>query len=201
MSNDTTDVGEVDSSASLSFPTEGKLLTLVLYPDDRLSKIALAVDVFDKELTDLAHNMLFTMRAHNGIGLAGPQVGVDKRIIVVQIDNEPAVVMINPYIGTVCDGTHVEVEEGCLSVPDYFEKRQRPGRIIVNYTDVNSNSHEVELSGLYAFAVQHEMDHLDGKLFIDDLSQFKKQRIKARIKKIKHKTNNMAGQLQVGRTH
>ena len=159
------------------------LLDIVVWPDDRLTQMCEYVTEFDDDLKQLSVDMAHTMDHRLGIGLAAPQVGVNIKMIVAILQelSEP-VTLINPTLTEVSD-VLFEWDEGCLSVPGYYEFRKRPSQIVVQYQDLNGDEQEIRLRGLFAFLVQHEMDHLDGKLFIDDLSPFKKSRIQVKIKK------------------
>lgn len=162
-------------------------LGVVVWPDDRLHVMCEDITQFDNEedkyLQQLTLDMIFTMRLNNGIGLAAPQVGVPARMFVMIVDEDQTpLILINPTILEQSDDMF-EWEEGCLSVPGYFEKRKRPNRVVVQFQDITGGEHEAEFLGLWAFAVQHEMEHLEGKVFVDDLSYFKKSRIKSKIQK------------------
>jgi len=123
------------------------------------------------------------MKAENGIGLSAPQVGVLKNVIAIWIDETQPYVFVNPKIATASVDLF-KVKEGCLSVPGYFEDRERPRHITLEFFDTVGVKHEVAFSDLSAFCIQHEIDHLNGKLFIDHSSELKRDRIKARIKKV-----------------
>lgn len=160
------------------------LLTILEYPDNRLRKKASAVSVVDNELRTIIDDMFETMYAAPGIGLAATQVNVHKRLLVLDISedkNEP-LVFINPEI-TVLDENPLGYEEGCLSVPGYYEEVCRPRRIKVQALDRNGTAFEMEAEGLLAVCLQHEVDHLEGKLFVDYLSVLKRQRIKDKLQK------------------
>lgn len=176
------------------------VLEVLKYPDPRLRHKALPVDKVTDELRKLASDMLETMYAENGIGLASIQVGVEKRLLVIDItpmtesdrydlskmtELEKKVAMplviFNPVI-TKKDGK-TTYEEGCLSVPGYFETVQRANHIEVTGIDLENKKMHLELDGLLAICMQHEIDHLDGKVFLDRLSPIKSARLKNRIKK------------------
>jgi peptide deformylase len=156
-------------------------LTILEFPDPRLRKTAMPVAVVDDELRQLIDDMLETMYAAPGIGLAASQVDVHKRLLVVDIsaDSDAPYALINPLI-LEKDGVIVS-EEGCLSVPGYYEEVQRAEHIRVRYLDRNGDEVEAEMEGLLAVCVQHEIDHLDGKLFVDYLSEAKRSRIRKRL--------------------
>jgi len=154
------------------------ILTL---PDPRLRKVAQPVAVVDERVRALADDMLETMYAAPGIGLAAPQVGVLERVIVCDIvteeDAEKApMVLVNPVVEAASEETVVH-EEGCLSIPEYTEEVTRPARVRVAYLDREGAPRTVEAEGLLAICLQHEIDHLDGVLFIDHLSRLKRERI------------------------
>lgn len=162
-------------------------LGIVVWPDDRLHVECEDVVQFDddenKYLTQLALDMIYTMRVSGGIGLAAPQVAVPANMFVMTVDNKRnSIVLINPVIVSQSEDVF-DWEEGCLSVPGYFEHRQRPNKVIIRFHDVLGKEHEMEFIGIWAFVAQHEMDHLRGKVFVDDLSFFKKSRVKTKIKK------------------
>lgn len=158
-------------------------LTILEFPDPRLRTRALPVEVVDDSLRQLADDMLETMYAAPGIGLAATQIDVHQRLLVVDVSierNEPQV-LINPEI-LQKDGVAVS-EEGCLSVPGYFDEVERAEHIRVRYLDRDGHPVERDMEGLLAICVQHEMDHLEGRLFVDYLSEAKRQRIRKRLVK------------------
>ena len=159
------------------------VLEVLHFPDPQLRKKAIAVEAIDSAIIQLGGDMLETMYAENGIGLAATQVSVQKRVIVVDLSeekNSPAV-LVNPEIISATGSE--EMLEGCLSVPDVFETVERAERIIVRYLNLQSEPIEQELDGLFAVCIQHEIDHLDGKLFIDYLSPLKRKRIAKKLEK------------------
>lgn len=161
------------------------ILSILHYPDPRLHQMAEPVDKVDESIKILAANMAETMYAAPGIGLAAPQVNALKRIIVVDISQEKDQLQtfINPEI-TYKEG-QVEYEEGCLSVPGIYEMvvNKRAQRIKVKALGLDGQPFELEAEGLLAICIQHEIDHLNGKLFIQYLSDFKQARIKTKLKK------------------
>jgi peptide deformylase len=167
------------------------LLNILEYPDLRLRKRAEPVTTVDDELRTLIDDMLETMYAAPGIGLAATQVNVHKRLLVLDIseENNAPMVFINPEI-EVLDPEPMGYEEGCLSVPGYFELVQRPRQIRVNALGRDGEPFTMEAEGLLAVCLQHEVDHLDGKLFVDYLSILKRQRIKNKL--LKDKKQNVA---------
>ena len=158
-------------------------LTILEFPDPRLRIKAKPVDVVDDDLRALIDDMFETMYDAPGIGLAATQVDVHQRLLVADVssDKDNPWVLINPVI-LEKDGVEV-TEEGCLSVPGYYEEVERAERIRVRYLDRDGREVESEFEGLLAVCVQHEMDHLDGKLFVDYLSEAKRQRIRKRLEK------------------
>jgi peptide deformylase len=158
-------------------------LTILEYPDPRLRTKALPVGTVDASLRDLIDDMLETMYAAKGIGLAATQVNVHKRLLVTDISEErngPRV-FINPEI-LARDGVETS-QEGCLSVPGYYDDVERAARIRVRALGRDGKTFEEDLDGLLAVCVQHEVDHLDGKLFVDYLSEMKRQRVRKKLEK------------------
>jgi len=159
------------------------LLNILRYPDARLHKTAAPVTVFDESLKRLVADMAETMYAAPGIGLAATQVDVHKQVIVIDVSErrDSLVVLINPEI---LDASGVsDIEEGCLSVPGIYDTLERAERVKVRAFDANGNAFTLEAQGLLAVCIQHEMDHLKGKVFVESLSQLKQQRIRARLAK------------------
>jgi len=158
-------------------------LRILEFPDPRLRKKAVPVEVVDHPLRQLIDDMFETMYEAPGIGLAATQVDVHRRLLVADVSqqkDEPQV-LVNPEI-LERDGSAI-TEEGCLSVPGYYEEIERAEHIKVRYLDRDGNEQESEYEGLLAVCVQHEIDHLDGKLFVDYLSEMKRQRIRKRLEK------------------
>ena len=162
------------------------LRTILTAPDPRLKKKSLPVAAVDADVRQLMDDMLETMYAAPGIGLAAPQVGVLKRIIVLHIDREDTKVgpllMANPEIIEASD-EDATYEEGCLSVPDHYSDVVRPARVTVRYLDRDGQHQELACEGLLATCVQHEIDHLDGILFIDHISALKRNMILRKLLK------------------
>jgi len=160
------------------------LLTILEYPDLRLRKRATPVQQVDAELRQLIDDMFETMYNAPGIGLAATQVNYHRRLLVLDVsENKDApMVFINPEI-EVLDSEPLGYEEGCLSVPGYFDLVSRPRKVRVTALDRDGQPFEMEAEGLLAVCVQHEVDHLDGKLFVDYLSILKRQRIKHKLLK------------------
>ena len=165
-------------------PTDMAKLSILRYPDPRLNKVARPVAVVDDRIRQLVDDMQETMRSADGVGLAATQVDVHERVIVIDTSEarDELVVLINPEITWQSDD-FVVGEEGCLSVPETFDRVQRHARVKVTALDRDGQSREIEAGGLLAVCIQHEMDHLMGKVFVEYLSQLKRTRIKARLVK------------------
>ncbi|MCB2102500.1 MAG: peptide deformylase [Rhodobacterales bacterium] len=161
-------------------------LEILIAPDPRLKKVAQPVERVDDEIRRLMDDMLDTMHGARGIGLAAPQVGVSKRVLVVDVarENEDPrpIRMANPEIVWESDDS-ICVEEGCLSLPDQYAEVERPERIRVRYIDHENEIRELEADGLLSKCIQHEMDHLDGVLFVDYLSALKRKMILRKLAK------------------
>jgi peptide deformylase len=164
------------------------LLNILRYPDARLHKLAAPVTVFDEALKKLVADMAETMYSAPGIGLAATQVDVHKQVVVVDVSErrDSLVVLVNPEIMEAVGVS--DIEEGCLSVPTIYELVERAERVKVRAYDRNGNAFTLEAQGLLAVCIQHEMDHLKGKVFIEYLSQLKQQRIRAKLAKQLRKT-------------
>jgi len=160
------------------------ILTILEFPDERLRKKAAVVKTVDDKIKKLVDDMLETMYESKGVGLAATQVDVHQRIIVIDVSEEKdsPLFLINPEI-IEKDGIK-ESEEGCLSVPGFYEKVNRAEHVRVKALNREGQSFEFEARDLLAVCVQHEMDHLNGKLFVDYISSLKRQRIKKKLEKI-----------------
>ena len=158
-------------------------LKILEFPDPRLRTKATLIDVVDEQLRIFIDDMLETMYEAPGIGLAATQVNVHKRVLVtdVSVEKDEPFVLINPLI-LEKDGVTV-TDEGCLSVPGYYEEVERAEHIKVRFLDRQGDDVELEAHGLLAVCIQHEMDHLDGKLFVDYLSEVKRSRIRTKLEK------------------
>ena len=159
------------------------LLPILRFPDPRLKKLAAPVRNIDENIRRLARDMAETMYEAPGIGLAATQVDVHKRVIVIDISetHDQLFTLINPEI-VESDGQQV-CEEGCLSVPGIYDKVERAENVVVRYLDLEGREKTIEADGLLAVCLQHEIDHLDGKVFVEHLSQLKQLRIKAKLAK------------------
>lgn len=160
------------------------LLPILRYPDPRLKKVATPVTQFDDKLAKLTQDMAETMYAAPGVGLAATQVDVHKRVIVIDVSEESnkLMVFINPEI-IQASAECKSYDEGCLSVPGFYESVERPATVKVRAQDVKGEFFEIECDELLAVCIQHEMDHLNGKVFVEYLSQLKQTRIKNKLKK------------------
>ena len=161
------------------------VLKILIFPDQRLRTVAKEVLVIDDEIKTLVSNLLETMYEGKGIGLSATQVNIHKRILVVDVSDEKdsPLILINPKI-KVLDKEEKIYSEGCLSVPGFFEEVSRPSEINITALNIEGERFTIMATDLLAVAVQHEMDHLDGKIFVDFLSNLKRQRIKSKLLKI-----------------
>jgi len=159
------------------------LLTILRYPDPRLHKVASPVKVFDEQLRALVRDMAQTMYEAPGVGLAATQVNVHKQVIVIDVSetHDQLLVLINPRI-LQADGSQV-CEEGCLSVPGVYEEVERAEHVVVEAEDESGATFRLEAKDLLAVCIQHEMDHLKGKVFVEYLSRLKQTRIRSRMQK------------------
>lgn len=166
------------------------ILTILEFPDKRLRTIAEEVEQVDDSIKTLVNDMLETMYSAKGVGLAATQVNIHKRIIVMDVseDKNAPLCLINPEI-IAHDGVETS-EEGCLSVPGFFEKVSRAEHIRIRALNRDGETFELEARDLLAVCIQHEMDHLEGKLFVDYLSSFKRNRIKNKLDKIHKQQGN-----------
>ena len=161
------------------------ILNILEFPDPRLRTQASPVDTVDDELRTLVDDMFETMYDAPGVGLAATQIDVHRQIVVIDVseDQSEPLVFINPEI-TVLDGPMHDYDEGCLSVPGFAESVTRPEHIRVSALDRNGERFEIEPEGLLAVCIQHEVDHLNGKLFVDYLSPLKRNRIRKKLEKL-----------------
>ena len=163
------------------------LLKILEFPDPRLRTIAEPVEKVDDEVRKLIDDMFETMYDAPGIGLAATQVNVHKRIVVIDLseDKSEPLVMINPEFEVLTDEED-KMQEGCLSVPGFYENVERPNRIRLKALDRDGKPYELIAEELLAVCIQHELDHLNGKLFVDHISRLKRDRIRSKLEK-KHK--------------
>jgi len=164
------------------------ILEILEFPDPRLRTVAKPVVEVDDSLRQLIDDMFETMYDAPGVGLAATQINVHKRLVVIDVseDQTQPLVFINPEV-TVLDDTLFDYDEGCLSVPGFYETVTRPERIQVTALDRNGERFTIEPEGLLAVCIQHELDHLNGKLFVDYVSPVKRDRIRKKLEK-KHRT-------------
>jgi len=165
------------------------LRSILLHPDPRLKSVADPVAAVDKDLRALADDMLETMYDAPGIGLAAPQVAIMQRMLVMDcVKDDMAtpepMVLINPRVISSSEDTSV-YDEGCLSIPDQYAEVERPACVKVEWMDLDGKTVQEDFEGLWATCVQHEIDHLDGKLFIDYLKPLKRQMITRKMQKLK----------------
>ena len=163
-------------------------MQIIVAPDIRLNQISKKVEVIDNLIVSTLDEMLECMYKNNGIGLAAPQVGILKRLVVIDCsdskDMKKPLKLINPEIIKLSKDIS-EFEEGCLSLPSQYAKVKRPSEIILKYKTIEGLLCEEKFSGLEAICIQHEIDHLDGKLFVDHISKLKKKIIIKKLKKLK----------------
>ena len=157
-------------------------LKILIFPDPKLRKVAKKIDKFDKSLEMLSKNMLKTMYEAEGIGLAATQVDIHVRLVVMDLSEERNAprVFVNPEY-TILDKSPFTYEEGCLSIPGFNEEISRPSKILLKWQDLQGNFHEEKPDGIFTVCAQHEIDHLDGKLFVDYLSPIKRDRIRKKL--------------------
>lgn len=157
-------------------------MELVILGDEHLTERSEPVTEFDDNLANIVQKMFKVMKLANGIGLAAPQVGIQKRFFIVQIDDEIERVFVNPQIIETSQEM-CTMEEGCLSIPKYYAKVERAESVVVQFADLNGKIHTIKADGLLARVIQHENDHLNGVLFIDRISAEKKEEAIAFIEK------------------
>ena len=163
------------------------LLKILTFPDPRLRTVAKTVEVVDDSIKRLAQDMLETMYQGSGIGLAATQVNVHKRVIVLDISeskDEP-LILINPEIIKIIDPNKKIFSEGCLSVPGFYEELKRPSSVEISYLDIDGKRNLLLANDLLAVVIQHEMDHLDGKMMVDFISNIKREMIRKKLLKAK----------------
>ncbi|MFT4104038.1 MAG: peptide deformylase [Burkholderiaceae bacterium] len=169
------------------------VLPILHYPDARLHRVAEPVAQVDESIRQLVRDMAETMYAAPGVGLAATQVDVHKRVVVIDVseDKSDLRVLINPEIVTRSEDRKV-YEEGCLSVPGVYDEVERPDRVTVKALDLSGQPYTFEADGLLAVCVQHEIDHLDGKVFVQYLSRLKQGRIRTKLAKAAEKAAEKA---------
>ena len=165
------------------------MLNILLHPDPRLKRICEPVARITPEIETLAADMLATMYDAPGVGLAAPQVGVLSRLYVMDCNKDPEaprdpLVMVNPEVTWTSEALNT-YEEGCLSIPDHYADVTRPAQVKVRWLGLDGKTHERDFDGLWATCAQHEIDHLDGRLFIDYLGPIKRQMITRKMVKLK----------------
>ncbi|TWX49159.1 peptide deformylase [Colwellia hornerae] len=167
------------------------ILNVLRFPDERLRTKAAPVENINSDVQQIIDDMFETMREENGVGLAATQVNVHQRIVVINVseDEDQSYVLINPEIISHSDTTEIN-EEGCLSVPGCYAKVDRYTEVTVKALDRDGQAFTLNATELLAVCIQHELDHLDGKLFVDYLSPLKRQRIKAKLEKEARLANN-----------
>ncbi|KAF1853826.1 hypothetical protein Lal_00007092 [Lupinus albus] len=170
------------------------LLNILRYPDPRLHKVAVPVTVFDERIKKLVADMAETMYAAPGVGLAASQVDVHEQVVVIDVSDEGKnlQVFINPEILWASEEKRV-YDEGCLSVPGIYDGVERPARVKVRAFDADGKAFEVDADDLLAVCIQHEMDHLKGKVFVEYLSPLKRNRIKTKLQKEEREMKKKAG--------
>ena len=161
-------------------------LDILTFPDPRLRKKAQPIERFDENLKDMAKKMLHTMYADKGIGLAATQVNHNERLIVIDVseNQDEPIYIVNPSY-EVLDSSPEPSKEGCLSIPTFQQEVLRAKKIELSYQDLDGKPHKLTAEGLFGYCIQHEIDHLNGKLIVDYASSLKRSRIKAKLLKIK----------------
>ncbi len=161
-------------------------LDILTFPDPRLRKKAQPIERFDENLKDMAKKMLHTMYADKGIGLAATQVNHHERLIVIDVseNQDEPIYIVNPSY-EVLDSSPEPSKEGCLSIPTFQQEVLRAKKIELSYQDLDGKPHKLTAEGLFGYCIQHEIDHLNGKLIVDYASSLKRSRIKAKLLKIK----------------
>jgi len=163
------------------------LRTILEFPDMRLRTIATPVINFDSSLSSLIKDMLETMYSAGGIGLAATQIDVHQRILVIDVseNRDKPQIFVNPTF-TVSDQQNLDYDEGCLSIPGFYETISRPKKVVIHSQDQHGKHFDLEADGILAVCIQHEIYHLDGKLMVDYISRLKRNRIRSKLEK-KHK--------------
>ena len=163
------------------------LLKILVFPDPRLRTLAEPIMDFDDSLKKLSEDMLETMYEGSGIGLAATQVNVHKRIIVIDISEEKnsPLILVNPTLKKIINPEKKSYSEGCLSVPGFYEELLRPSSVEINAYDINGDEVNIVTEDLLSVVIQHEMDHLDGKMMVDFISNIKREMIRKKLLKSK----------------
>ena len=186
----------VDPRRRLAYLAGMTLRPILIHPDPRLKKLCPEVEAVDDAVRKLVDDMLETMYDAPGIGLAAPQIGVIRRLFVMDCAEKDAppqpLALVNPEILWASEEMRVH-EEGCLSIPDVYEEIERPAKVRVRFLDREGAEREAEFEGVASTCVQHEIDHLDGKLFIDRLGAVKRSLITQKMKKLKRERAKLAG--------
>ena len=167
-------------------------LKILLFPDPRLRTKAVEIKSVNDEIKKLAKDMIETMHQGNGIGLAATQVNVHKRLIVVDVggDQKKPLVLINPRVKEILEPELTPYSEGCLSVPGFYEELERPKKVKISAIGLKNEEIELDADGVLAVVIQHEIDHLDGKMMVDFLSNLKRERIRKKLLKQKKEAAN-----------
>ena len=162
-------------------------LKILIFPDPRLRTVASTVDKVDEGTKTLIKDMLNTMYEGNGIGLAATQVNIHKRIIVIDVSEEKnkPLILINPLLEEIIEPKKLPYSEGCLSVPGFYEELERPSKIRIKALDLDNKTFSMEAEGILSVVIQHEIDHLDGKIFVDYLTNLKREIIRKKLLKQK----------------
>ena len=168
------------------------LLEVLHFPDQRLRTVAKPVEQITDELKQITTNMIETMYAEDGVGLAATQINFHQRVVVIDVSEtrDQPMVILNPKI--IAQSGEEESQEGCLSVPETNAEIQRSEFVTLEYLDLEGNKQTINADGLLAVCIQHELDHLKGKLFIDYLSPLKQKRIKTKLEKLKRQNDKLA---------
>tara|TARA_B110000495_G_C22519685_1_gene317103 strand:- start:12 stop:530 length:519 start_codon:yes stop_codon:yes gene_type:complete len=162
-------------------------LKILIFPDPRLRTVATTVDTVDEGTKTLIKDMLKTMYEGNGIGLAATQVNIHKRIIVIDVSEEKnkPLILINPLLEEIIEPKKLPYSEGCLSVPGFYEELERPSKVRIKALGLDNKTFSMEAEGILSVVIQHEIDHLDGKIFVDYLTNLKREIIRKKLLKQK----------------
>lgn len=178
---------DVDDGFATDYLSAMTIKPLIILPDPLLRQVSKPVERIDDQVRRFADDMLETMYDAPGIGLAAIQVGEPIRMLVLDVSKDEEAkapqVFVNPEIVAASDATNVH-EEGCLSIPDYYAEVERPAQVTVKYVGLDGEGHKMQADGLLATCLQHEIDHLNGVLFIDHISRLKREMVMRRFKKL-----------------